>query len=110
MRTITLHLLNNAHRCSAQHHSHAVGIVELSSAVSHIVEDIHMRLAFRFTQASTKLLDEHRKTLGWTKEQYRINLRNINTLVEHIHNKQVVDFLVLQPIVQDGSHLGIITC
>ena len=41
MRTITLHLFYYAHRCTAQHHSHAVSIIELSAAVADFKPDLH---------------------------------------------------------------------
>lgn len=51
-----------------------------------------MVLAFVQTEASAKLLEEDRGTLGGTKEEDGVDLGNVHTLVEKIYDEEIVDF------------------
>ena len=51
------------------------------------IQYIQVILALIFTQASTKLLQKHRRRFRRAKKHHHVNRWNIDALIEHIHGK-----------------------
>ena len=76
--------------------------------MSHEVEDGDKLLSFGFTKSSSKLLQKDGKTLCGAKEENGVNFRYINAFIEHIDDKEEIDFLLFQISAPFSTFRGII--
>ena len=104
----TLNLFLDVARMSAYKSLKAVFITELGTRMAYKVEYGKMVLAFVQTESSTKLLEEDRGTLGRTKEENGVDLRNVHTLVEEVYNEEIIDFACLKMLLDEGAMVVVV--
>ena len=68
-----------------------------------------MRLSFCLSESTSELLNKHRETFCRTEEQDGIYFGNIHALIEHVNDKEIIDFFPLQAVIKRSTHLGILT-
>lgn len=88
----SLYLFPDVARVSAYEGLEAILVAKLGTRMAYKVEYGEMVLAFVQTEASAKLLEEDRGTLGGAKEEDGVDLGNVHTLVEKIYDEEIVDF------------------
>ena len=86
----------------------AVFITELGTRMAYKVEYGEMVLAFVQTESSAKLLEEDRGTLGRTKEENGVDLRNVHTLVEKVYYEEIIDFASLKLLLDKGAMMVVV--
>lgn len=83
-----LYLVFDVARMTAYQRLKAVFIAKLRTRVAHEVEHGEMVFAFMQTQASAKLLKEHRGALRRAEEENRVDFRDVHALIKRSTTKR----------------------